>query len=107
MSRFCDSIIVVVPSVWQEAFGLSVIEGMASGKTVIASKIGGIPEIIKDGEDGLLFRPGDVDALTEKILAVADDPVLRETIGAAARETVVQKFHLCRQKEELTSLFYE
>lgn len=97
--------IVVVPSIWQEGFGLSLAEGMAAGKAVIATEVGGIPEIIQHSGNGLLYPPGDAVALSESIAALADDDTMRDRLGVAARETVMQKFNLKRQKEELVDLF--
>jgi len=57
----------VMPSVWYETFGLTMVEALSWGKPVIASRIAGFPEIIADGVNGLLFHPGNVDDLTEKI----------------------------------------
>lgn len=97
--------IVVVPSLWQEGFGLSVVEGMSSGKVVIASRVGGIVEIIDDGKDGYLFPPGDSHDLTAKILSVLDDEILQNRIGKAARGTVIEKFNIEDKKKELLKLF--
>ncbi|QQG52832.1 MAG: glycosyltransferase [Candidatus Falkowbacteria bacterium] len=58
---------VVIPSIWHENMPLSLLEALNLGKVVIASNIGGIPEIIKDGENGLLFIPGDIQDLVRKI----------------------------------------
>ena len=54
---------VIFPSIWYEVFGLVIIEAMNRGLPVIASNIGAIPELIKDGYNGFLFEPGDVDSL--------------------------------------------
>lgn len=97
--------VMVVPSLWQEGFGLSVIEGMATEKVVIASRVGGIPEIISDGRDGYLVPPGDSRALAVRIAAVLDDEDLRRTMGAAARRTVVARFNIENKKKELMDLF--
>jgi len=58
---------VVLPSDWYENFPYSILEAFACGRPVIGSRIGGIPELIDDGENGLLFTPGDSDALADKI----------------------------------------
>lgn len=58
---------VVVPSVWLEVFGYAILEALAQGKIVIASRIGGIPEIITAQENGFLFEAGDSDELANKI----------------------------------------
>lgn len=64
--------IFVYPSVWQEAFGISIVEALAAGMICVASLSGGIPEIIEDGADGFLFERNNVDSLTEAILKAAD-----------------------------------
>ena len=70
-----------------EPFGQVVVEGMAAGLVVIASDAGGPTEIITDGVDGLLTRPGDVGALAGAMRRLADDPALRERLGAAGRDS--------------------
>ena len=75
----------VVPSVWAEPFGLVVIEALRAGKPVIASRSGGIPEIIEDGHTGLLVRPDAPADLAEALARVAQDGVLREQLGRNAR----------------------
>ncbi len=75
----------VVPSVWQEPFGMVVIEAMASGKAVIAARVGGIPEIIRDGDTGLLVAPGDADALRAAMQRLVDFPALCAQLGARAQ----------------------
>ena len=58
---------VIFPSIWYEIFGLIIIEAFASGKPVIASRLGVIQELIQDGRTGLLFEPGNSDDLKEKL----------------------------------------
>lgn len=60
--------IFVYPSVWQEAFGISIVEAMNQEMLCVASDAGGIPEIIDEGKDGFLFQNGDIDNLTETLL---------------------------------------
>lgn len=57
--------IFVYPSVWQEAFGISIVEALAQGMICVAADVGGIPEIIEDGKDGFLFRQGDTSSLED------------------------------------------
>jgi glycosyltransferase involved in cell wall biosynthesis len=66
--------VVIVPSIWHEPFGLVNIEALNTGTPVIASEIGGIPEIIEDGNNGYLFPPGDVAALRDKMQYCIDCP---------------------------------
>ena len=75
----------VVPSVWAEPFGIVVIEAMAAGAAVIASAIGGIPEIVEDGVSGVLVPPADEAALTAALQELMDDPDRRSALGGAAR----------------------
>jgi glycosyltransferase involved in cell wall biosynthesis len=80
---FAAADIVIVPSPCREATALSVLEGMAMGKPVIASKIGGIPEIFPDDGAGFLIKPVDID-LADAIALLVDNPSLRGKIGRRA-----------------------
>jgi len=75
--------VVVVPSVWQEPFTLTALEGMAAGAAVVASEVGGIPEAV--GGAGLLVPPGDVEALAREIAGLADDRARLAQARAAGR----------------------
>lgn len=86
----------VHPVVSLEAFGLAVAEAMASGCAVVASRIGGIPEIIEDGVSGLLVRAGDVGELTAALGRLVNDASQRACLGAAARRRIVERFSLER-----------
>ena len=83
---------VVVPSVWNEVFGLVALEAMAFGKPVIASAIGALPEVVIDRHTGFLVPPGDVYALREAISRVAEDPILATQMGRAGRALVEREF---------------
>lgn len=78
--------IFVFPSVWQEPFGLVLCEAMAAGKPVVASRVGGIPEVVVDGETGFLVPPGDVPALAQAIGRLVSDRDLLDRMGRAASE---------------------
>lgn len=97
----------VVPSVWQEAFGLAVLEAMASGKAVIASKVGGIPEMIEHHVTGLLVPPADETALAQAIYALLTDPSRAARLGVAARQRVTERFTLEHQMRTLSALVAE
>lgn len=84
--------IVVVPSRWDEPFGLVNIEAGACRKPVVAMRVGGIPEIIDDGVNGFLVERDDFDALLDRCLRLVDDPVLRQRMGEAGREKVEREF---------------
>lgn len=88
--------IVCQLSRWQEAFGFTISEAMASGKPVIATNVGGIPELVQEGKSGYLVPAGDCDAVAEKILQLAETPSLRESLGQAG-------YKICKAKFDLTT----
>lgn len=78
----------VVPSITPDAFPTVALEAMSAGVAVLASRVGGLPEAVLDGETGVLVAPGDPAALAQALDRLMDDPVLRERLGAAGRERV-------------------
>ena len=88
MEAWRRSTIAIVPSVWPEPFGIVVIEAMASGRPVVASNVGGISDIVVDGETGLLVPPGDAGALQHALQRLLADPELRARMGQAGSRRV-------------------
>jgi glycosyltransferase involved in cell wall biosynthesis len=84
--------ICVVPTIAQEGLSRTSVEAMASGRPVIASRIGGLPFTVSDGGTGLLFESGDADDLAMKIAALLDDPPLRRRMGLAGRRRFEREF---------------
>jgi len=93
--------VCVIPSVWEEAFGLAALEPMARGRAVIASRGGGLPEVVLDGETGLLVPPGDEMALAHALQTALTDPAVRDRWGRAGRERAVRLFGRRRQLDAL------
>ena len=75
-----------------ELLGLVALEAMASGTPVVASRIGGLAEVVVDGETGYLVPPGDTEALGDRLARLVSDRRLAARLGANARDLVVQKF---------------
>jgi len=75
-----------------ELLGLAALEAMASGTPVIASRVGGLVEIIQDGQTGFLVPPGDVQTLHERLNQVLREPKLAQRLGANARELVLERY---------------
>lgn len=96
--------LAVVPSLWAEAFGLTVVEAMAAGVPLVATRTGGIPELVDEGRTGLLVRPGDAEALAGTIGRLLDAPADRERMAAAAREVAWTRFGLANVVESLYRL---
>jgi glycosyltransferase involved in cell wall biosynthesis len=96
--------ISVVPSVWQDACPLGVLEPMSHGKPVIASAVGGVPEQINSPEVGVLVPPGNSEALADAITRLLRDPEQRAAIGAAARARITQHFDRATQIASLVTL---
>ncbi|HXT92911.1 MAG TPA: glycosyltransferase [Trebonia sp.] len=83
---------VVLPSAWEETFGLAAVEAMALGVAPVASAHGSFPELISDGTDGALFQPGDPAALGSAFLDVDANPGRYDEYGVQARKTYEQRF---------------
>lgn len=82
------SLFGVVPSVWQEPFGIVTIEAMTAGRAVIVSDTGGLGELVDDGVTGLLVPPGDVDGLAKAMRTLIEDPARADEMGRRAAERV-------------------
>lgn len=90
----CD--IFVCPSVWNEPFGLTNLEAMSAGKPVVATRVGGIPEVVQHGETGLLVPPGDAAAMADAIGTLAADEDLRGAMGRKGMRVAQTDFSLDR-----------
>src|SRR6185437_13769239 len=80
----------VVPSIWNEPFGMVALDAAAAGLPVIASRAGGLAEIVVDGQTGILVPPGDERELATAIMRLAAQPALRQELGTAARRRSLQ-----------------
>ena len=92
---------------WQEAFGLAIAEAMSFGKPVVATRIGGIPEVVADGVTGYLVPPGEPARLAEYFLLLARDAALRNRLGAAGLARAREKFDVRVNVGTLLDLYDE
>ncbi|HKV90315.1 MAG TPA: glycosyltransferase family 4 protein [Thermoplasmata archaeon] len=103
-AAFREARLFVLPSEY-EAFGLVLLEALAQGTPVVASRVGGIPEFLEDGKAGRLVPPNDPNALAEALLALWDDPAARQRFGEYGRDQVVPRFTWERVVDELERIY--
>ncbi len=106
--ELAEADVLVAPSVptrsgKREGIPVVLMEAMATGLPVVASRLSGIPELVADGSSGLLVPPGDPDALADALARLAGDDALRSRLGAAGRETVLRDFDVDRNARELSA----
>jgi glycosyltransferase involved in cell wall biosynthesis len=100
--------VFVLPSL-NEGMGRVLLEAMASGKPIVASNVGGIPDLVKDGQNGFLVRPGDVNGLSLAIKKLIEDKELRVKMGAKGR-TMAQSYgveEMIRKIDDLYTALYQ
>lgn len=95
-----------LPSAW-EGLSMALLEAMAAGLPVVATGVGGSPEVVVDGVTGLLVPPGDAAALANALTRLAQDPDLRHEMGAAGKQRVEAQFSLSSTVAALNNLYEE
>jgi len=98
--------VAVMPSL-REAQGLALLEAMAARRPVVASAVGGIPETIRDGKDGLLVPPADPAALEAAIIRLTRDPHLRDRLAASGRRRVEDRFSAAASVRQVEATYEE
>jgi len=98
--------IFVLPSL-SEGIPMALLEAMATSRATVASRVGGVPEVIDDGVDGFLIEPCDVGDLTEKCLSLIHSPDLAQRMGELARKRVERDFSADEMARRVTSLYQE
>jgi glycosyltransferase involved in cell wall biosynthesis len=97
--------IIVIPSIWEEAFGLIIAEAMACAKPVIASSIGGIPELVENGNTGFLVTPGQEDELAEAVQRLLENPDLCNSLGKNAFHKATAEFGIASYINKMADIF--
>lgn len=99
-----QSDLFVLPS-FAEGLPVVLMEAMAAALPVVTTRIAGVPELVQDGESGLLVAPGDVDALSTALETLVSDPKRRARMGRAGREKVCAEFDIMTEARKLSALF--
>jgi glycosyltransferase involved in cell wall biosynthesis len=99
------SICTIAPSEWYETFGLTLVESFAHGRPVVASRIGGMTEVVADGVDGFLVQPGDVAVLRERLSWMATHRADALEMGLLGRARVEEQFSPERHYEKIMEVY--
>ncbi|PEG32886.1 hypothetical protein CQY20_33860 [Mycolicibacterium agri] len=94
------------PSLY-EPLGIVNLEAMACGTAVVASNVGGIPEVVADGETGLLVQPDEPQALADALNTLARDPQRAEAMGYAGRQRAISEFDWTSIASQTATLYHE
>jgi len=97
--------LLIFPSIWYETFGLSIIEAFATGLPVVASRLGAMAEIVEHGRTGLLFEPGNPEALAEAVAWAWNHPREMAEMGREARREYEAKYTAERNYEMLMAIY--
>src|SRR5437868_13937714 len=87
--------VLLLPSV-NEGTPVSVIEALAAERPAVATRVGGVPDVVRDGVDGFLVDVGDAMTLADRLAELADDPEKRDELGQAGRERVLERYAVDR-----------
>lgn len=99
--------IVVVPSLYNECFGITAIEAMATGRPVIATSVGGLKEVVEERKTGLLVPPGSARELAEAVVTLLQDEALRREMGRRAREVAEERYSWSIVSEQIVRVYEE
>ena len=105
VARFYDAIDVLLLPSANEGTPVSVIEALAASRPAVATRVGGVPDVVRDGVDGFLADVGDVDLLAERLAELAADPERRAAMGTAGRERVIRRYAVERLVDDVDRLY--
>src|SRR5260370_13477328 len=91
----------------QEGLPMAILEGMASGRALVATAVGEVPTVVRDGETGILVPPENVEVLAGAIAGLLRDAALRARLGAAARQLIEDEYSAARMTAEYLDVYEE
>jgi glycosyltransferase involved in cell wall biosynthesis len=100
----CDAVMLTSAS---EGTPVTIIEALAAGRAVVATRVGGVPDVVDEGETGFLVRPGDTRALAERLEILAREPDRRMAMGETGRERVLRRYAVERLVDDVDALYRE
>ena len=100
----CDAVVLTSAS---EGTPVTIIEALAAGRPVVATKVGGVPDVVDEGETGFLVRPHDTHALAERLEILAGDPVRRRAMGDLGRARMLERYAVERLVDDVDALYRE
>ena len=100
----CDAVVLTSAS---EGTPVTIIEALAAGRPVVATKVGGVPDVVDEGETGFLVRPHDTHALAERLEILAGDPVRRRAMGELGRARMLERYAVERLVDDVDALYRE
>jgi glycosyltransferase involved in cell wall biosynthesis len=105
VARFYSAIDAVLLPSANEGTPVSVIEGLAASRPAVATRVGGVPDVVREGVDGFLVEVGDADALADRLGRLARDPEQRARMGASGRERVITRYAVERLVDDVDTLY--
>ena len=105
VARFYDAMDVLLLTSVNEGTPVSVIEALAAGRPVVATRVGGVSDVVRDGVDGFLAEVADVESLAARLAELAGDPELRTRMGNAGRAHVVDRYAVERLVDDIDRLY--
>ena len=105
VSMIGEAVLLVMPSVWYETFGRTIVEAFARGTPVVASRLGAMAELVESGRTGVHFQPGDPNDLTRKVRHLLAQPALLAEMRRAARQEFEAKYTAAHNYEALLAIY--
>lgn len=98
----CDAVVLTSAN---EGTPVTIIEALAAGRPVVATRVGGLPDVVDEGETGLLVRPGDTHAMAERLELLARDPELARRMGEEGRRRALSRYAVSRLVDDVDALY--